>query len=131
VNLLPASPKKILTGLLETLLGLTIFCLFLSFGILLKKGFGLIIPANVLGMLLLLAAISAKIIRVRWIETAAKWLLPFMPLLFVPIYTGAGAYKEIWIEWAWLLVPALVVAVIAMWIFTGHLAQWINHRQPK
>lgn len=126
-----ASPKKILLGTLEILLGFAIFCLFLWFGGLLKKSLGLILPANVLGMLLLLVAISAKIVRLRWIEPAGKWLLLFMPLLFVPIYAGAGAYKEIWIEWGWLLVPVLIGTVVAMWIFTGHLTQFINQRLRK
>lgn len=131
MKFIPSTPKKFILGLLEILLGFAILCLFLWLGGLVKKSFHLILPANVLGMLLLLAAIAAKIVRLRWIEPAGKWLLLFMPLLFVPIYAGAGAYKEIWIRWGWLLVPVLIATVIAMWIFTGHLTQFINHRLRK
>jgi holin-like protein len=124
-NFSPISSAR-LARAVEFLLGLGIFCLFLAAGHFLKSALHLILPANVLGLLLLLAAISLKVIQVRHIEFASKWLLFLMPLLFVPIYAGAGAFKAIWIEWGWLLVPALIVSVIAMWIFVGHLSQAIG-----
>lgn len=126
MNFQPPTAKKIFATLFEIAVGLAVFCLFLWLGSLLKTSLRLILPANVIGMLLLLVAIAAKIVPLRWIEPAGRLLLLFMPLLFVPIYAGAGAYKAIWIEWGWLLVPVLLFSVIAMWIFTGHLSQSLN-----
>ncbi len=123
--------KSILNAILETLLGMLIFCGFFLLGGLLKNSLNLILPANVLGMLLLLAAISAKLIRLQWIERAGHHLLFILPLLFVPIYAGAGAYKEIWVRWGWVLVPVLAATVAVMWIFTGHLSQFIFRRRKS
>lgn len=108
-----------------------IFTAFLLAGGFLKKSLHLILPANVLGLLMLLTAISLNLIQMRWIELAGKWLLFLLPLLFVPIYVGAGAYKPIWIEWGWLLIPTLIFTVIAMWIFVGHFSQFITKRLGK
>lgn len=118
--------KRFFKGLLEVAAGFAVLCLFLWLGVLAKGALGLILPANVIGMLLLLAAIGLKLVPLRWIEPAGKWLLFFMPLLFVPIYAGAGAYKVLWIEWGWLLVPVLFFSVMGMWIFTGHLSRMLN-----
>lgn len=116
---------------MEILLGFAILCIFLHLGGLVKEFLHLILPANVIGMLLLLAAIATGLVKPRWIEPVGKWLLLYMPLLFVPIYAGAGAYKEIWIHWGWLLVPVLVTTVALMWIFTGHFTQIINRLLRK
>ena len=121
--------KTVLSKALEIAVGMLIFYGFFLLGGLLKGGLHLILPANVLGMLLLLVAISTKVIRLKWIETAGKWLLFILPLLFVPIYVGAGAYKEIWIRWGWIMVPSLIASVLAMWIFTGYIAQGIFRRK--
>lgn len=123
--------KSLLTGFVETAVGLVIFCVFLGAGMLLKQSLQLILPANVLGMLLLLIAISLGLVKTRWIERAGSYLLFLLPLLFVPIYVGAGAYRAIWIQWGWLLVPVLIVTVIAMWIFSGRLSQTIHRLLRK
>ena len=121
--------KSIAAKAFEIALGMLIFYGFFLLGGLLKSSLHLILPANVLGMLLLLAAVSVKIIPLRWIEPAGKCLLFILPMLFVPIYAGAGAYKEIWLSKGWILIPTLVVTVLAMWIFTGHLSQIIFRRK--
>ena len=117
----PATKLLAKTG--ELVGGLLIFWVCLTVGVQLKAALKLMVPGNVLGLFLLLGLISIRVVKLRYIEFASKWLLFFMPLLFVPIYVGAGEDKAIWAKWGWLLVPSLVVAVTAMWIFVGHLAQ--------
>lgn len=117
-------------GVLEMGGGFLILWGFLLAGIQLKAALHLILPGNVLGLFLLLGAMATGIVKLRYIELASKWLLFFMPLLFVPIYVEAGADKALWVHWGWLLVPSLIVAVSIMWVFIGHLAQWIMRHQP-
>lgn len=45
-------------------------------------------PENVLGMLLLLAALVAGVVKVEWVESAAGFLLHHMMLFFAPIIVG-------------------------------------------
>lgn len=115
----------------KLVLGMAIFWLFLTAGTQLKTWLHLIIPGNVLGLFLLLAAIALGIVKMDWIEFASKWLLFFMPMLFVPIYVGAGSFKALWAQWGWLLVPSLMVAVGLMWVAIGHLSQWVFSRRKS
>lgn len=117
--------KSLIARTSQLVLGMAIFCLFLAAGIQIKAWLHLIIPGNVIGLFLLLAAIALGVVKLGWIESACKWLLFFMPMLFVPIYVSAGRFKALWAEWGWLLVPSLVIAVGAMWIAIGHISQWI------
>ena len=113
----------------QTLIGFGILWAFLFAGQQLKAWLHLILPGNVLGLFLLLIAISLGIVKLSWIESASRWLLFLMPMLFVPIYVGAAADKQLWIDWGWLLAPSLVLAVLVMWVAVGHLAQWIGRRK--
>jgi holin-like protein len=83
----------------------------------------LIIPGNVLGLFILLSLLGCRLIPVEWVQGASKWLLFFLPLLFVPIYVAAAADKELWRQWGVLIVLTLVSAVAMMWLLVGHLAQ--------
>lgn len=118
----------LLLRLLHLLAGFALLWAFFFAGQQLKQWLHLILPGNVLGLFLLLIAISLKLVKIRWIEPAARFLLFLMPLLFVPIFVGSAADKQPWIEWGWLLVPSLVLAVMAMWIAVGHLTQWLDRR---
>jgi holin-like protein len=115
----------------ELAVGFGILCLFLAAGAYVKSLLHLTLPGNVLGLFLLLGAVALDIVKVQWFELASKWLLYLMPLLFVPIYVGAGAYKDVWARWGWLIVSSMVLAVLAMWVFVGHFAQRIFSAPAK
>ncbi|HEY0790996.1 MAG TPA: CidA/LrgA family protein [Chthoniobacterales bacterium] len=123
--------RKVLAKTGELLGGLMIFWVCLAVGTFLKSVLWLMVPGNVLGLFLLLGLISVGAVKLRYVELASKWLLFFMPLLFVPIYVSAAEDKTIWAKWGWLLVPALVLTVTAMWVFVGHLAQRLNRRSQE
>ena len=46
--------------------------------------FHLPLPANIVGMLLLLAMIMLRILPVRWVQAGSRWLQAEMLLFFVP-----------------------------------------------
>ena len=97
-------------------------------GAFIKSAAGLIIPDNVIGLFLMLVLLGTGALPVSWVEPAAKWLLFFLPLLFVPIYVMAGKYKDLWAQWGHIIVPCMVATVIAMWIAVGHFSQFLNRR---
>ena len=47
----------------------------LEAGELLQKGLHLILPGNILGLFLLLTLLGGRIVPLRWVESAARWLL--------------------------------------------------------
>ena len=116
----PLSKRKIAADLLR---GNSIIIACFYGGSALKAALHLIIPGNVLGLFILLSLLGCRLIPVEWVQGASKWLLFFLPLLFVPIYVAAAADKELWRQWGVLIVLTLVSAVALMWLLVGHLAQ--------
>ena len=46
------------------------------------------LPANLVGMVLMLALIVCRVIPLKWIRAGARWLLAEMLLFFVPAVVG-------------------------------------------
>jgi holin-like protein len=118
----------ILRDILRLLLGsaLLVGCFFAGEWI--KTTFGLFVPNNVIGLFIMLALLGTGIVPVSVVEPASKWLLFFLPLLFVPIYVLATKDKALWQHWGHVIVPCMMFAVIIMWILVGHFSQFLNRR---
>ncbi len=111
--------------------GFTYLLLFQLCGEFVSRFLDLPIPGNVLGMGLLLAALSAKIIDVKWIEEAADLLLSNMALFFVPAGVGVMVYGDL-IAAEWLpITVATIVSTFVVMALTGTLAQLLEPAEPK
>ncbi|MFA5517280.1 MAG: CidA/LrgA family protein, partial [Desulfuromonadales bacterium] len=86
------------------------------------------IPGNVIGMGLLLAALTAKIVRLEWIEDAAELLLSNFALFFIPAGVGVMVYFDL-IRREWLPIgAALVFSTFAVMAVTGWTERWLEKR---
>lgn len=54
----------------------------------LRNFFHIPLPGSIIGLLLLWAALSLKIIRLQWIEKGSYFLLSFIPLFLLPATVG-------------------------------------------
>lgn len=112
-----------LTRILRPLPGLALILGCFLAGEFIKRRGGLILPGSVLGLFLLLALLGARVVRIEWIEEAARLLLTLLPLFFVPIYVYAAEDRVLWREWGLVIAGALTLTVTLLWIFVGRLAQ--------
>ncbi|SMB92669.1 CidA/LrgA family protein [Deinococcus hopiensis] len=86
-------------------LGLGVLTAFAALGTALASGLHLPLPGSVLGMVLLWAALSLRLVRLEWVEGAGDGLLALLGLLFVPATVGAVDYLSAGAAWGlWLLV---------------------------
>lgn len=60
--------------------GLILLLVFNGVGLLLHEGAGVPLPSNVLGMLLLLAALLTKLVKLEWVEETASFFTKHMML---------------------------------------------------
>jgi holin-like protein len=88
-----------------------------------QRGFP--IPGGVLGLLLLYAALLTGIIRLRWLDRAAGFLLRHMVLLFVPLTVGLMDLGHVLSRQAGAILASLVVSFLAVLLTTGLLARWL------
>jgi len=106
--------------------GFALLLLFNLLGVVLKEYAHVPLPSNVIGLLLLLLALHLKVVRLRWIEDAAGFLLKHMMVLFAPFIIGSLAYTEL-LAANWLPIVATVLlstlATIAATAFIANLFQ--------
>lgn len=87
------------------------------------------IPASIYGMVLLFAGLQTKLIRLKDVKEAGKFLIEIMPVMFIPAGVGLMA------SWGVLrpvLVPVAIVTVVvivAVMAASGWVSQFIIRTQ--
>lgn len=102
--------------------------LFSFLGELLRSLIPLPIPASIYGMVLMLAALALKIVKVDQVKDAGNFLVSFFPVLFIaPTVNLIACWDHIRND-----LFALVVIIIATTALTfatsGLVAQWIGRK---
>ena len=70
------------------------------------------LPANLTGMLLLLACILLGVVKARWFSAGARWLLAEMLLFFVPAVVAVVNYQELLLQEGWRIMVVLIVSTV-------------------
>lgn len=70
------------------------------------------LPANLTGMLLLLACIFLGVVKAQWFSAGARWLLAEMLLFFVPAVVAVVNYQELLLQEGWRIMIVLVISTI-------------------
>lgn len=96
----------------------------------LKAGLGLIIPAGILGLFLLLGLLAAGVVRLAWIEDAAAVALWLLPLWLLPVFVSVAEDKQFWRQEGLGFLGTVVLGLLILWSFVGHLAQWLFTKVP-
>jgi holin-like protein len=81
------------------------------------------IPASIYGLIIMLACLKLRVIKLEHVEGAGEFLLEIMPVLFVPAAVGL---ITTWAELNAMLVPVIVITVATTFIVmaaTGWAAQ--------
>lgn len=108
------------------LLRILMFCLL---GELLHFFLPLPIPASIYGLILLLLALKAGVVKLEQVKETANFLTGIFPLLFIP---GAAGVMELWDILGKLWLP-IVIVLIPVTILTlaaaGWVTQWIAGRK--
>lgn len=68
---------------------------FLFLGMALKQIIPLPIPASMFGLFLLFLALYCKVIKLKWVEQGAKWLMAELLLFFIPSAVGIVNFQQI------------------------------------
>ncbi|MGL6258567.1 CidA/LrgA family protein [Vibrio sp. WXL210] len=100
--------NKLLIVLREYLISFTIIAACLAIGVGLQRLLAIAIPGSIVGMLVLFALLSLKVIPVKWVQPGASLFIRHMIFLFVPISVGLIAHLELLRE----NVLAIVLSVV-------------------
>ncbi|MBY7899511.1 CidA/LrgA family protein [Vibrio fluvialis] len=80
----------------------------------LVKEFHLPIPANLTGMLFLLALVFTHVVNVDWLRKGATWLLAEMLLFFVPAVVAVVNYQDLMKQEGLRIMVVLILSTIAV-----------------
>ncbi len=85
----------------------------------LVRVFHLPLPANIVGMLLLLVMIMLRILPVRWVQAGSRWLLAEMLLFFVPAVVAVVNYAQLIMVEGWKIFAVIAVSTSLTLAATG------------
>lgn len=100
--------------------------------------FHLPLPANIVGMLLLLAMIMLRILPVRWVQADSRWLLAEMLLFFVPAVVAVVNYAQLIMVDGWKIFAVIAVSTSLTLAATGLVVDrvyrfevWLQRRKSN
>lgn len=70
------------------------------------------LPANLVGMLMLLALIVCRVVPLKWIRAGSRWLLAEMLLFFVPAVVAVVNYAELLMVDGWRIFLVIAISTI-------------------
>jgi holin-like protein len=93
--------------------------------------FGLKIPGNVIGVVLLLLLLWTRVIKVEQIELAASWLLKHLSFFFIPIAVGLMTLGPIFLNKGIIILFVLVTSAFIGILSAGKATQTVILRKEK
>ncbi|VEI21463.1 Holin-like protein CidA [Serratia plymuthica] len=104
----------------------------------LVKQFHLPLPANIVGMLLLLALILLRILPLSWVRAGSRWLLAEMLLFFVPAVVAVVNYAQLLMVEGWKIFLVIAISTMLTLGATGlvvdrvyRLEVWLQRRKKR
>ncbi|EEK8302167.1 CidA/LrgA family protein [Salmonella enterica subsp. enterica serovar 4,[5],12:i:-] len=70
------------------------------------------LPANLVGMVLMLALIVCRIIPLSWVRAGARWLLAEMLLFFVPAVVAVVNYAHLLLVGGWRIFSVIAISTL-------------------
>ncbi|GGD68779.1 CidA/LrgA family protein [Paenibacillus nasutitermitis] len=111
--------------------GFAIIIGFDGLGWLLHAVAGVPLPAHVLGLLLLTAALFMNIVKLEWVEASATLLTRHMMLFFVPLLAGVSTFAPLLRE-SWLAAAvSLTAGTAAVTVATGLVTQLLTTKRKE
>ncbi|WP_343594850.1 CidA/LrgA family protein [Acinetobacter sp.] len=118
-----ASPVRLMLELLKQLI---ILGLFWWVGDILNKTLHIPISAGILGMLLLLACLFLKIIKIEQVSMGAYAVLGELLLFFLPVVVAVVQYKELFLTEGWQIVCSIFIGTVSVMLSTCLTIHYYN-----
>lgn len=80
-------------------------------------------PASVIGMILLLILLFAKVLKPDRLKETSGFLLSTMAMYFIPACVGVLEYVDVLLDNVWAILIICVVTTPLVFFVTGHVVQ--------
>lgn len=89
------------------------------------------LPGSIIGLLVLLAALSLKLFQLEWIEAGSYFLLSYLPLYFIPATVGVMNYGHVFAGKGFLLIPITMISTFMTMYFSSYISQAIAKKSAN
>ncbi|ATI64526.1 CidA/LrgA family protein [Edwardsiella tarda] len=89
-----------------------LYALLFVFSQWLVSRFSLPLPANIVGMVLMLILIALRIVPLAWVKAGSRWLLAEMLLFFVPAVVAVVNYAALLMVEGWRIVAVIALSTV-------------------
>jgi holin-like protein len=117
--------KKYIMKAIKIIAQIALLFVFYFIGERLRDALHLSIPGSIIGLLLLLAVLSLKILPVQWIEEGSGILLKYLPFLLIPATVGVMNFTSIFQGKEALLIIITIISTLITMIISGHASQFL------
>lgn len=108
--------------------GIFYILLFYLLGCIISSLSGGVVSGNVIGMVLLFAALSLKIIRPQTVKAPSKFLLDHMAMLFIPPGVGILVSYSIISQHLWAIILAAGISTVIVIAAVGWIQQILGRK---
>lgn len=113
------------------MLGFAILLGFNVLGMVLHTFLHVPLPANVLGLILLLIALFTKLVKLEWVEHAAEILTRYMLIFFIPYVIGSIALLSVVGSYALpIIVSVFGSTFVVLWV-TGFITSKLQQHEKE
>jgi holin-like protein len=111
--------------------GLAIMLAYQFIGYLAHQFLYIPLPANVIGLILLVISLFCGWVKLEWIERSAQFLLKHMMVFFAPTIVGTIVFfSKIGAEWVTISL-SLLGGALAVLLITGWSTTWLAEREKS
>lgn len=103
--------------------------LFLGYG--LSFGLNLPVPSNVLGFILLFAALCLKIVKLRDVEKLSDFIIKYLSLFFVVPTVGIMVHFDLIGEQLFKILVPLMISILLGYFVTAKVTELIINYEEK
>ncbi len=89
------------------------------------------IPGSIIGMILLFVLLQTKVIKEKWLEYGAQFLLSILALLFVPATVGIMDYLSFFNGKGIITVALVLVSTFIVMLISGIVGEKIATRKKQ
>lgn len=108
-----------------------IVCLYVFYviGSWIQSVFSLPIPGSIIGMILLFILLLTNVIREKWVQEGANWMVSHLVLFIIPATVGIMDFFSLFKGKGILLIFIVLVSTIMVLISTSFSTQWMIRRK--
>src|SRR5471030_943455 len=89
------------------------------------------VPANIVGMLMLLLLIVFRVLPLKWVKEGSRWLLAEMLLFFVPAVVAVVNYAQLLMVEGWKIFVVIAVSTLLTMGITSLVVDRVYRLEQK